>query len=197
MYHVYPLECSIISDRMRTHQRAPKKSSITTVVYVNFIFLYMCMFLTWYKFFKKFSHVHLSAGRYLQASKLTQSYMLRVLQEYSFRKMQNYRRAPRSRRYRLSLAIGGRVSSRTGSTRCPLRKRDAVRNNVPTNTVPSRRHGTNWQADEKLQLVDGEMVEGRGSNPCGSRPSLTRSYVLVRSHAFALSRLQFSPSVTI
>jgi len=39
------------------------------------------------------------------------------------------------------------------------------RNDVPTNTVPSRRHGTNWQADEKLQLVVGGIVEERGSKP--------------------------------
>lgn len=87
--------------------------------------------------------------------------------------MQNYR-APRSRRYRRITGYRqGRVSSRTGSTRCPLRKCVAVRNNVPTNTVPSRRHGTNWQADEKLQLVDGAMAKRRGRNPRGSLDPLS------------------------
>lgn len=200
MYHVYPLVCSTISDRTRTHQWAPKKSSITTVVSEDPISPYILyMFLTLIQIIKKiFSHVHLSwqDAIYKPLSSHNPTCYMCYMNIYLEKCKTTGGHLDRGD-IGVSLAIDGRVSSRTGSTRCPLRKRNAVRNNVPTNTVPSRRHGTNWQADEKLQLVDGEMAEGWGSNPRGSRPSLTQSRVLVWSHAFSSSRLRFSPSVTI
>lgn len=74
--------------------------------------------------------------------------------------------------------------------------RPVGRNDVPTNTVPSRRHGTNWQADEKLQLVDGRDGRGEGKLPeRGSRETLShtvsasssdRTRSLCPAHALAL-----------